>query len=191
MSSSTSQRPSSRRPITKTADRTAQKSQSKRVATGTATSAKQNAMRGARKALVTAKEQLRDQVCVPANDYPGKPSDYIVVPNFCVKKKAPGSRQVKVNKDGTISAEATRREIKILETELAKYPSKYADRDIGSIDMEVVIQVFKYMLFKRWRIRFPDPNARFLHVMQQSGLDKGVIPRVTVFALLLEALKET
>ena len=187
MSSSTSKRPHSRRPKTQTtANRTAPTSQSsKRVATGTATSVKQNAMRGARKALVKARQELRNQVCVPENDYPGKPSDYTVVPNFCVKKKAPGERQVKVNKDGAISAEATRREIKILETELAKYP-RNVDANISAPEMEATIGLFSYMLAPRARIKLPDPNSRYLHFTK----DATIVPaRKIVFSMLLQALR--
>ncbi len=152
------------------------------------TSTDEGDVRASQARVKQVKKDLRDKVCVPANGYAGKLEDYTFVPGFCVNKNHRGKpKTAKINKDGTISVDATRKEIKILEKELAKYSPKMADGNVTSEKLPVVVLMFKLMLATRTRVRYPDPIERYKHLTSET---RYPLPTFTILSLVCEALKD-
>jgi len=163
-----------------------------RLAANVKTSPLQQGLRDAKRAASTLKEKLHE-VCVPKNGYPGKPDEYSYVPGFCVHKKGKGQPRKVVKKDGTISAEATRREIAILEKELKRL-KHHPDVQIVGENIRVAMSIFSAMLDTHLRAKHPNPLERFDKLTALGAFEKtsgglGTIPRHTIFTLLHQTLK--
>jgi hypothetical protein len=153
-----------------------------------ATSTDEGNVRASQAKVKQVKKDLRDKVCVPANGYAGKVEDYTFVPGFCVNKNNRGKpKTTKVNKNGTISVDATRKEIKILEEELAKFPPGASDGNVTSEKLPALIAIFTLMLSVKHRRNTPNPVERYAYLTQ----DKSVpLPTFTILSLVCEALKD-
>ena len=155
-----------------------------------ATSTEEGSVRASQAKVKQVKQDLRDKVCVPANGYTGKPDEYAFVPGYCVNKTNRSKSKTttgKIHKNGTISVDATRKEIKILEEELAKYSPAQADGNVTSEKLPVVVLMFKLMLATRTRVRYPDPIERYKHLTSET---RYPLPTFTILSLVCEALKD-
>lgn len=150
-------------------------------------------VRSARRTDKVTREELRDIVCVPENGYPGGASKYTYVPGYCVmrdKDSVAASGRVAAGDRPTIAAEATRKEIKILEKVLDAFGKDYKDRPIG--DMRVLLRVFDNMTSPKLRRKHPDPIERYkveAHKAEQAfGVDYH-LPKYTILKLVLTSIQ--
>ncbi len=161
-------------------------------------------MSGPRKILNAKKDiehltqNRRDEICKPPK-YTAKPEDYTyVVTEYCrlKKKKNTGRRVAATTKKGdTISAKETAKEIKLIDKALEEYPNDYIEPNSTDGDIMLLsVYIFKYMIAKANRIKYPNPVVRYKHFLDSrhakanSKITPGEFPKFTILQLLREHL---
>lgn len=152
-------------------------------------------LRDAKVSLLKAREDARDRLCVGAK-YPGKPVDYrYVASESCANIQK--TRQDRLDKKNNIfktkpgqsvSMAQNRRELKqvtqVLDTQYDGEPS-------GFIDNFLLLNFFAHMARPSFRLKYPDPEARFKAMLVQikkvlktgKNKEKLNVPRHHVFAM--------
>lgn len=162
---------------------------SKRLQTSSDSLKIQQRIRAAKKEAQDQIKKQRAVICTAENGYDaGKPEEYTYVPHYCALKKKKGQqRKVKVNKNGTISAADTRREIQILEKELDKVDIS-KEYEIDPSHFKATIQFFSSMIAPSMRVQHPNPLDRYDVIYQNAS---KIVPafrphRNVILSLVLE-----
>lgn len=152
-------------------------------------------LREAKVSLLKAREDARDRLCVGAK-YPGKPAEYkYVVSESCANiQKTKQDRLDKKNKifkakpGQSVSMAQNRRELvqvtHVLDTQ-------YDGEPTGAVHNFLLLKFFGYMARPFYRLKYPDPEARFKAMLVQlkkvqkaaKNNEKLNIPRHHVFAM--------
>lgn len=152
-------------------------------------------LREAKESLLKAKDDARDRLCV-GSKYPGKPVDYrYVVRESCANiQKTRQDRLDRKNKvfksklGQTVSMTQNRQELKQVTNVL---DTQYDGEPNGAVDNFLLMKFFSHMARPLFRLKFPDPEARFKALLDNLKKDprtkkldaKLEIPRHHVFAM--------
>lgn len=156
-----------------------------------------DALKGWRTSIAGFREQRRDKVCVGAK-HPGKPSDYAYRISEACTPKDPSKRRRRAAARSGVSLSDTKKEIRLLEQQLATMPR--STDDVSVAVLQACNNVFRSMIRTDMRTRFPDPEQRWLAIMgaiakriQAKKIQERVVYDVlkpAIFALVLTHLTE-